>query len=675
MSVVQAVDVFLAFGDRILFEGIHLSIQRNTRAALSGANGSGKTTLLKILAGLLSPDSGTVVRSKGVRISYLPQTGITHQGNTLFQEMEGAFQYFHQIQDQIEGIGQRLLSLTEADPQTTPLLEELHHLQERLNHSGFYRRDARISEVLRGLGFSPEDLDRPTEEFSGGWQMRIALAKVLLEDPDVLLLDEPTNYLDIEARTWLEHFLSTFSGGVLVVSHDKYFLDVTVSEVYEIFNRKVTRYMGNYSSYEKKREEELQTLLALYRHQQEEIARQEEFIRRFRYNASKAALVQSRIKQLEKLQRIEVPETLKKIHFQFPPPPPCGKKVLEIEALSKSYGTRKIFSDLSFILEKGEKLAVVGPNGAGKSTLLRILAGKEEATSGKILYGSGVRIGYFSQEQNEELDMTKSVLEEIEGECPTALFPRIRDMLGAFLFRGDEVYKSVSVLSGGERNRLALLKLLLRPSNLLILDEPTNHLDLTSKDVLLEALQKYSGTVIFVSHDRYFMDGLATKVLELRLGAVPRLFVGNYSYYLEKILDHASLEAPSKELLRVPSRGKKVSPSTPVSVPSSRSHSSPPSASVNPAWQEAKQRKSEIRKVERKLEEILSRIEHLEEEYRTLESRLTLPEVYRDGEEVRRIKLELERNETERDRLHREWETTETLLQTLKTSASMIDRQ
>ncbi|MCX7788582.1 MAG: ABC-F family ATP-binding cassette domain-containing protein [Spirochaetes bacterium] len=648
MSVVQAVDVSLAFGEHVLFEGIHLSIQRNTRAALTGANGSGKTTLMKILAGLISPDSGEVVRSKDVRISYLPQTGIAHAGNTLYQEMEQAFQHFHQIQDRIDRLCQRMASVKESDPEAMPLLEELHQLQERLDHSGFYHREARISEVLRGLGFSPKDVNRPTEEFSGGWQMRIALAKVLLEDPDVLLLDEPTNYLDIEARSWLENFLSSFSGGVLLVSHDKYFLDVTVTEVYEIFNRKVSRYVGNYSSYEKKREEELRTLLAAYRNQQEEIARQEEFIRRFRYNASKAALVQSRIKQLEKLQRIEVPETLKKIHFQFPPPPPCGKKVLEIETLSKSYGTLNVFSNLSLILEKGEKLVVVGPNGAGKSSLLRILARRDKASSGRVLYGSGIRIGYFSQEQNEELDMSKSVLEEIEKECPTVLFPKIRDMLGAFLFRGNDVYKSISVLSGGERNRLALLKLLLKPANLFILDEPTNHLDLTSKDVLLEALQNFPGTVIFVSHDRYFMDGLATKVLEMRLGDIPRLFVGNYSYYLQKVSDPLTLE-PS------------TSPESTVRL--SRSFSSSP-LDVS-SWEQTKQRKSEIRKVEKKLEEILTRIEVLEGEYHDLEAQLAIPEVYRNGEEVRRIKLELEKNQLERDRLHREWETTEELLQSL----------
>ena len=664
MSVVQAVDVSLAFGERVLFEGIHLSIERNTRAALSGANGSGKTTLLKILAGFMNPDSGQVIRSKEARISYLPQTGITHAGNTLYEELEQAFRYFHGIQDRIDGICQRLASITESDPQATLLLEELHLLQERLEHSGFYRRNARIFEVLRGLGFSETDIHRRTEEFSGGWQMRIALAKVLLEDPDVLLLDEPTNYLDIEARTWLENFLSTFAGGVLLVSHDKYFLDVTVSEVYEIFNRKVSRYVGNYSAYEKKREEELRTLLAAYRRQEEEIARQEEFIHRFRYNASKAALVQSRIKQLEKLERIEVPETLKKIHFHFPPPPPSGKKVLQIEELTKSYGTLKVFSDLSFILEKGEKLAVVGPNGAGKSTLLRILAGRDEATSGKVLYGSGVRTGYFSQEQNEELDMTHSVIEEIEGECPTSLFPRIRDMLGAFLFRGDEVYKSVSVLSGGERNRLALLKLLLRPSNLLILDEPTNHLDLTSKDVLLEALKKFPGTVVFVSHDRYFMDGLATKVLELRLGNSPRLYVGNYTYYLDKVASALPGEVNGSPLEVPPNRSQKPQTSTVMKVPFLSSSTRPIAAL--PSWEEAKQRKSEIRKVEKKLEEILIQIDTLEKEYRNLEARLALPEVYRDGEEVRKIKLELEKNEAERDRLHREWETMEERLTFLR---------
>ncbi|HOV40138.1 MAG TPA: ABC-F family ATP-binding cassette domain-containing protein, partial [Spirochaetales bacterium] len=360
-------------------------------------------------------------------------------------------------------------TVQEGDPQAGPLLVELHALQEQVERSGFYRREERIYSVLTGLGFSPEDFSRATEEFSGGWQMRIALAKVLLEDPDILLLDEPTNYLDIEARNWLEKYLSTFSGGVLVVSHDKYFLDVTVSEVYEIFNRRITRYTGNYSAYEQRRVVEMESLLKAYREQQEEISRQEEFIRRFRYNASKAALVQSRIKQLEKIPRIEVPETLKKIHFRFPSPPPCGRKVLTVEALSKSYGDLQVFENLSFVLERGEKLAVVGHNGAGKSTLLRILAGKDTPTAGEVQWGSGVIRGYFSQEQEETLNPEHSILEEVETECPTSLYPKIRDMLGAFLFRGDEIYKPISVLSGGERNRLSLLKLLLRPANVLIL--------------------------------------------------------------------------------------------------------------------------------------------------------------------------------------------------------------
>ena len=643
MSWVQVSNVSLAFGERVLFEEANLSLEKGSRAALAGANGSGKTTLLKIIAGQIKPDTGSVIRRKDSRISYLPQSGIIHEHNTLYQEAEQAFQYWHDLSKEIENIYSKLETVQEGNPQAGPLLEELHALQEQVERSGFYRREERIYSVLTGLGFSPEDFSRATEEFSGGWQMRIALAKVLLEDPDILLLDEPTNYLDIEARNWLEKYLSTFSGGVLVVSHDKYFLDVTVSEVYEIFNRRITRYTGNYSAYEQRRVVEMESLLKAYREQQEEISRQEEFIRRFRYNASKAALVQSRIKQLEKIPRIEVPETLKKIHFRFPSPPPCGRKVLTVEALSKSYGDLQVFENLSFVLERGEKLAVVGHNGAGKSTLLRILAGKDTPTAGEVQWGSGVIRGYFSQEQEETLNPEHSILEEVETECPTSLYPKIRDMLGAFLFRGDEIYKPISVLSGGERNRLSLLKLLLRPANVLILDEPTNHLDMTSKDVLLEALTAYPGTVIFVSHDRYFMDGLARRILELRLSLAPRIFPGNYTYYLEKTEGTTTSEPLSEK----------------------------PDISRNPSksaerFEESKKRKAEARRLERRLEEILNRIDALENEHHNLQDQLSLPEIYRNGEQVKQLKLQIEENEKEQNALHQEWEKVDRELQSLE---------
>jgi len=485
---------------------------------------------------------------------------------------------------------------------------------------------------------SAGDRDRATDEFSGGWQMRIALAKILLETPDILLLDEPTNYLDIEARTWLEEYLKTFPGGVLVVSHDRYFLDVTVNEVVEIFSGRLTRYAGNYTAYEKRRESELAALKESYRIQQEEIARQEEFIRRFRYNASKAAMVQSRIKQLEKRVPIEIPESMKRMHFSFPEPPHSGRRILSVEGVTKSYSSVPVLKDLCFALERGDKLVVAGRNGAGKSTLLRILAGADHSFSGRVEYGAGARIGYFAQEQDESLDPSRSVVEEIEAVCPTPLFPKIRNMLGAFLFRGDDIHKSTAVLSGGERNRLALLKMLLHPANLLILDEPTNHLDMNSKDVLLDALREFAGTVIFVSHDRYFIEGLAGKVLELRAGHPPRLFPGGYDYYLFRI-----------------SREEEEQENRPDSAESLRA-SVPAASAARTDREEAKRRKSILRRLERREEEVLARIEELEEEHRELQRRLALPEVYADGAEVKAVMEKISRNEGERGSLHIEWE-------------------
>jgi ATP-binding cassette subfamily F protein 3 len=634
MAFVQLSGISLAFGEREILKDVTLNLAAGSRCALTGANGSGKTTLMRILAGEVRPDSGSVIKQRDTKVSYLPQSGIVHHGSTLLDEAERAFDSIKRYIRETEMIGKKLEGATEDDPETVKLLETLHHHQETVENSGYYSRAERIDRVLAGLGFVPEDHDRMTEEFSGGRQMRIALAKVLLETPDILLLDEPTNYLDIEARTWLEAHLADFGGGVLVVSHDRYFLDVTVKEVAEIFGGRLSRYPGNYTAYEKRREQELKSLSAAYRDQQEEIARQEEFIRRFRYNASKAAMVQSRIKQLKKTVIIEIPESMKRIHFTFPEPPHSGRIILSGRGLSKSYGAAPVFQNLDFDLERGEKLVVTGKNGAGKSTLLRILAGEDKNHSGKIEYGAGAVVNYFAQEQNETLDSSHSVIEEIEEVCPTALFPKIRTMLGAFLFRGDDIYKSVAVLSGGERNRLALLKMLLYPANLLVLDEPTNHLDINSKDVLLDALKIFEGTVVFVSHDRYFIEGLATKVLELRAGLPPRFFPGDYEYYLFRAEKEKEQENPAAPDIRLPAAA-----SEPAEV-----------------RERVKRNQSSLRKYERREGEILERIVVLENEHRDLLHRLALPEVYADGGQVKALKKAMDENESDQKDLHDEWE-------------------
>ena len=616
MAFAQFNNVSLAFGDRDILKKANLRLSSgskessagNTRSCLTGANGSGKSTLMKIIAGILKPDSGEHSIQKGTRISYLPQSGIVHHGKSLREEMETAFGFVHSLIAQMEETGAKLENIKKDDSSTKNLLIEHHNLQEQIETSGYYRRDAEISMVLNGLGFSSADIDRDTNEFSGGWQMRIALAKVLLEKPDILLLDEPTNYLDIEARDWLENWLHNFTGGYLLVSHDRYFLDTCVNEVYEIFGGNLKRYAGNYTSYEKVRKTELEGIIKKYNQQQEEIIKTENLIRRFRYKASKAAFAQELIKRLDKMEKIEIPESLKKINISIPPAPHSGKIALTLEGIGKSYGEHKVLSGLDLTIEAGERLVVAGPNGAGKTTLLRIIAGFDKGYEGNIKYGTGISTGYFSQDAAETLNSDMQVLEYIEQDAPTALIPKIRDMLGAFLFRGDAVYKSVRVLSGGEKSRLALLKMLLKPLNLLILDEPTNHLDLNSKDILLDALSKFNGTIIFVSHDRYFMEKLSTKTLELPSA---KLYYGDYGYYLGKIpktIITQRREDTKKEDKR----------------------------------DETKQLQSLKRKKERQEEEILLLLEELEKQKGALEAELSLPEVYSNGEKAKTVKQQLD---------------------------------
>ncbi len=640
MAFVQLNNISLSFGDRRIIENVNLNISHNSKTALSGGNGSGKSTLMKIIAGLSPSDSGEIIKDKLSRVAYLPQSGIILSGKKLIEDAESAYDYIIPVIKEKESVEHELSESREDSGGTETRLERLHELQEHITESGYYSRRENAAIILTGLGFSQTDLNRTTDEFSGGWQMRIALARLLLSKPDIMLLDEPTNYLDIEARNWLEDYLNAYSGGFIVVSHDRYFLDSTVNEVAELFNGKLKIYKGNFTAYEKRREIELQQLLKDYSRQQEEIAKTEEFINRFRYKESKARQVQSRIKQLEKIEKIVLPENMKKIHFHFPQPPHSGKQVLKISNLYKAYGDLRVINNLELQLEAGEKLVIAGKNGAGKSTLMRIVAGIDSEFSGEIIYGSGVSAGYFSQDVDNALTPGLNVLQEMESAAPTHLIPDLRGMLGAFLFRGDDIFKTTDILSGGEKNRLALLKLLLHPSNLLILDEPTNHLDLQSKDVLLEALKNYNGTLIFVSHDRYFIERLATKVLEIEDGS-HRLFPGDYEYYLWRREQEALGETDY-----TPAAVLKTSETEIISA-GKLSH------------QEEKRVKNRLRKIEREEEDIIARVEILEAEAEELEKRLHDPDIYSSAQKAREVQQAIKEKETLQAELLEQWETLE----------------
>jgi ATP-binding cassette, subfamily F, member 3 len=504
------------YGERVLFEDVSWHVKKRDRIGLSGPNGAGKTTLLRMLAGLEEPDSGTIRMASDTTIGYLPQDGIVHHGRTVYDEVILAFEELLRLKEEQHAIEERLSEATHDDGQAhDKLLERYADVTERFKNLGGYEIDARVADVLKGLGFSLADQKRNTEEFSGGWQMRIALAKLLLARPNLLLMDEPTNHLDLPARNWLEEYFADYPGSIVLVSHDRYFLDATVKRITEVGLKTLTDYHGNYSHYVTEHSARMERLREAHRRQSEEIEKAESFINKFRYQATKARQVQSRIKLLDKVERIEIPPERKKIRFKFPDAPKPGRVVVEMKGVHRQYGNNVVLDKLDLLIERGERIALVGPNGAGKSTLMRLLAGEDRPDDGVRLLGHNVVIDYFAQDQASVLNPTRTVYEEMTSASPTTMVPAIRTILGGFLFSGDDAYKKVAVLSGGERNRLALAKMLLNPSNVLLLDEPTNHLDLDSKEVLLEALEDYGGTLIFVSHDRYFVDKLATKVIDV----------------------------------------------------------------------------------------------------------------------------------------------------------------
>jgi ATP-binding cassette subfamily F protein 3 len=529
--LIQLSSLTKSFGDRVLLENVTWQIDDRERVGLSGPNGAGKTTLLRMLAGLDEPDGGLVVKPSGLTIGYLPQDGLVHSGRTLREEASLAFKTLLDMRDEIAQLEERLGHEDASESEHEAMLTRYSELQEAFRRSEGYSIELKVTTVLRGLGFCDADLDKRTETFSGGWQMRIALARLLLGRPGLLLLDEPTNHLDLDARNWLEEYLTSYPHAVILVSHDRFFLDAVVTRITEIGMRTLTDYVGNYSAYIKERDARMERLRQQKREQDEELERMRAFINRFRYQATKAAQVQSRIKMLDKIVPIEIPPERKRVRFHFPQCQKSGRMVLELKHVRKAYGAQRVFGDVNLHIERGDRIALLGPNGVGKSTLMRMLSGVEAPDGGTRTEGHQVVMQYFAQDEAARLDPTPTVYQTLVGDSPIHMVPHIRTILGGFLFSGDDIDKPVRVLSGGERTRLAVARMLLRPANTLLLDEPTNHLDLDSKDVLLEALEDFGGTLIFVSHDRYFVDQLATKVIDIGRGDAV-VYPGNYEEFL-----------------------------------------------------------------------------------------------------------------------------------------------
>src|SRR6266436_2727140 len=572
------------FGHKLLFENTDWLITPHDRIGLVGANGTGKSTLMKILAGLDTFDYGSLIVAKGTTAGYLPQDGLTLSGRTVFAECMAVFTDLHAMERELETLTHKISELDHASAEYADVADRYHSLEHEFRTRDGYSIEAEVGRVLQGLGFRKEDWERQTDEFSGGWQMRLALAKLLLQKPNLLLLDEPTNHLDLEARNWLEEYLHDYPHALVLISHDRYFLDVVVDKIAEIWNKRFWFYTGNYDKFLSQKTQRNEQLQAAYKNQRDRIEQLEMFINRFRYQATKAKQVQSRIKELEKIERIEIPPEEKTIHFSFPQPKPSGRLVAEFNDVGKSYSTKEVFRDVSFMIERGDRVALVGVNGAGKSTLIKLLAGTEPLTTGEYKPGHNVDADYFAQDQYKELSPDARILDDITELSPRSTQTELRSLLGCFLFQADDVFKRIGVLSGGERGRYALLRLLLHPANFLLLDEPTNHLDMRAKDILLEALAAYTGTVVLVSHDRYFIDKLATRVFEVGEGRV-EVYPGNYEDYLwrkqggvaQQVAAPSDGDGPSSAM-----EARAPSPVLPPPQPSGASFSDPKAKRLNP---------------------------------------------------------------------------------------------
>jgi ATP-binding cassette, subfamily F, member 3 len=651
------------YGHKLLFENADWLITPESRIGLVGANGTGKSTVMKILGGSETLDYGSISRAKGISTGYLPQDGLTMTGRTVFAECMSVFDELHAMEKEMESLTRSMSELDHEGSEYSNVADRYQKLEHEFVARDGYTLEAQVGQVLTGLGFHRDDWTRPTEEFSGGWQMRIALAKLLLQKPNLLLLDEPTNHLDLEARNWLEEYLTTYPNAYVIISHDRYFLDITVKRIVEIWNKQMHFYAGNYDQYLAGKTARKEQLEAAYKTQHDRIEQLEVFINRFRYTATKAKQVQSRIKELEKMERIQIPEEEKTVHFSFPQPKPSGRIVAEFADVAKSYGERginqhKVFDKVNFMIERGERIALVGVNGAGKSTLIKLLAQQEKLSAGEYKLGHEVHLDYFAQDQYKELDPEARILDDLGELSGASTQTELRSLLGCFLFSGDDVFKRIGVLSGGERNRYALLKmLLLHPANFLLLDEPTNHLDLRAKDVLLEALMKYTGTVVFVSHDRYFIDNLATRVFEIGDGKV-EIYPGNYEDYLWRKQGRSAV-AVATETRKPSAAASMLSLVVPVngdksSAVETRLAASPDVSSADAAEPKGKR----LNPIKR--QQMEDRLHEIEEEIARAEAAIALCETqlqsFVSAQETQRQNQELADQKSELQNLMNEWE-------------------
>jgi ATP-binding cassette subfamily F protein 3 len=648
------------FGHKLLFENLDWLITKHDQIGLVGGNGTGKSTLMKVLAGMDTFDYGSLTIAKGTSAGYLPQDGLTLSGRTVFAECMSVFDDVRAMEQELESLTHSMAELDHTSAQYAAAADRYQRVEHEFQARDGYSIEADVGRVLMGLGFGKEDWQRLTDEFSGGWQMRLALAKLLLQKPNLLLLDEPTNHLDLEARNWLEEYLQNYPYTFLLISHDRYFLDVTVDKIAEIWNKRFWFYTGNYDKFLAQKTQRNEQLQAAYKNQRDRIEQLEVFINRFRYQATKAKQVQSRIKELEKIERIEIPPEEKTMHFKFPQPKASGRIVAEFENVAKTYpgrngaGEKEVFRNVNFMIERGDRIALVGVNGAGKSTLIKLLASTEPLSSGDYRLGHNVILDYFAQDQYKELDPDARILDDLGALSPRSTETELRGLLGCFLFSEDDVFKRIGVLSGGERGRYALLRLLLHPANFLLLDEPTNHLDMRAKDVLLNALMEYTGTVVFVSHDRYFIDKLATRVFEIGGGRV-EIFPGNYEDYLWR-KEGGQHVAPTLDDVPGASRSQSNSASPKqieTSLPSNGNGSAPeaPKKRLNPL--KRKQMEDRVKQLE-------GEIGRAEDEIAQLETAL---QSFVSAEETQRQSQELESHKANHSALLQEWEEVSETLQ------------
>ena len=637
-------DLHIEFGPRVLFDSLSFVVEQGDRIAFAGQNGAGKSTLMKCIVGALEPDRGKVMLPKHTQVGYLPQDGIHIAGTPLLDEVLGSVGNIVELQQVVDELSADLQKLDSTSQEYKDTLEEIGRLELILLDRDATRLRPRTESILRGLGFADKDFTRDCGEFSGGWQMRIALAKLLLQEPEVLLLDEPTNHLDLQSQRWLEQSLRTYRGAICIISHDVALLDSLVTRTIAFHHGRAEEYAGNFSFYLKESKLRKEVLLRQAKAQQREIAKTQEFIDRFRAKATKATQVQSRIKQLEKVELIEVEDDDAVMSFHFPPPPPGGHTVVKLEKACKAYGPITLLNGYDFTMAKGDRIAIVGVNGSGKSTFTRLISGTEEPDSGEFSFGHHTQVAFFSQTHADVLNNELTVLECVEAAASRETRPMVRNILGCFLFRGDDVFKKIGVLSGGERSRVALVCMLLKPANFLIMDEPTNHLDFQSQEVLQRALQEYPGSYCIVSHNRQFLDPIVNKVLEFRLGYAPRLFYGNVSAYLETV------EAEER-------RAKEMAQLQTAATPAAQAQAGGNRKDARRAREMARQQRNKILKpLQQELEQVEADIATKDERKECISAELENPANMSDNQKLMELTQEYQQLERETEALYSRWE-------------------